>query len=132
TLPSYNDIINTTFNGMFGGEVIYRLTSNILDDRTTGFERVAREFVAGILSPMRFASRLTQGKLTTVTTDEVYQKEPLDLVISAGARFINDQSQFGNGIMNGLLNVDFDYGDPFEKRERKPFDYFTLRTNLTF
>ena len=43
TLPSYNDIINTTLSGAFFGEIIYRLGSNILDDRTTGAERIFRE-----------------------------------------------------------------------------------------
>lgn len=34
--PEREDIINTTILGIFGGEVLYRLSSNILDDRTTG------------------------------------------------------------------------------------------------
>src|SRR5205823_12641812 len=29
------------------------------------------------------------------------------------------------------LNFYFDYGNPFEKRDRKPYDYLTLRTNFT-
>jgi hypothetical protein len=131
TRPSYNDIVNTTLNGVFGGEVLYRLSSNILDDRTTGSERVAREFAAAILSPMRFASRLMQGKLTKVTTAEVYQKEPLDIVAAGGLQFLDPSTRFG-GSTHLMLNFDFDYGDPFEKRFRKPFDYFTLRTNLSF
>ncbi|MBU4308132.1 MAG: DUF3943 domain-containing protein, partial [Acidobacteria bacterium] len=35
TRPAYNDIINTTFSGALFGEILYRLSSNILDDRTT-------------------------------------------------------------------------------------------------
>jgi len=132
TLPSYNDVINTTLNGAFGGEVLYRLSSNILDDRTTGSERFGRELTAAILSPMRFFSRLIQGKVGNVASAEVYQKEPLDVVISAGARSINSGISVGNAALVGLLNFDFDYGDPFEKRDRKPFDYFILRMNLTF
>jgi hypothetical protein len=123
--PEREDIINTTILGIFGGEVTYRLSSNILDDRTTGTERFFRELAAGIIDPARFTSRLIQGKLTSVTTDEVYQKEPLDIVLSSGA-----QVQ-GTGIARFIFNADFDYGDPFEKRERKPFDYFILRTDAT-
>jgi len=123
--PEREDIINTTILGIFGGEVTYRLSSNILDDRTTGSERFAREFVAGLIAPGRFLSRLLQGKVTTVTTDEVYQKEPLDIVLSTGA-----QVQ-GASIARVVFNADFDYGDPFEKRARKPFDYFILRADGT-
>ena len=43
TLPSYNDVINTPVNGIFLGEIFYRLGSNILDDQTTGFDRFFRE-----------------------------------------------------------------------------------------
>lgn len=131
TRPSYNDVVNTTINGMFGGEVIYRLGSNILDDRTTGTERFFREFAAGILSPTRLLSRIIQGKTSNVTDHEVYQKEPLDIVLSAGVHKVNGDGGFGTGPMFLLLNADFDYGEPFEKRDRKPFDYFQLRTNLT-
>ncbi|MEP7235703.1 MAG: DUF3943 domain-containing protein [Ignavibacteriota bacterium] len=132
TLPSYNDVVNTTLNGAFGGEVLFRLTSNILDDRTTGSERFGRELAAGILSPMRFFSRLVQGKVGTVTTAEVYQKEPLDVVLSGGVRSVNAGPTVGAASLAGLFNFDFDYGDPFEKRDRKPFDYFVLRNNLSF
>jgi hypothetical protein len=123
--PEREDIINTTILGIFGGEVTYRLSSNILDDRTTGSERFWRELCAGLIDPARFANRLLQGKLNTVTTDEVYQKEPLDVVLSPGI-----QVQ-GTNIARFNFNADFDYGDPFEKRDRKPFDYFILRADAT-
>src|ERR1035441_3371453 len=49
TLPSYNDLINTSLNGAFLGEILYRISSNILDDRTKGRERVFREIAAGLI-----------------------------------------------------------------------------------
>src|ERR1700730_7144184 len=72
TLPSYSDFINTTINGAVGGEILYRLGSNLLDDRTSGAERVLREAAVAIMSPTRFTSRLFQGKLSTVVEEEVY------------------------------------------------------------
>jgi hypothetical protein len=123
--PEREDIINTTLLGIFGGEVTYRLSSNILDDRTRGMERFGRELFAGLINPARFANRLLQGKLSNVTTDEVYQKEPLDIVLSAGTHVLNSGSAKFN------FNADFDYGDPFEQRKRKPFDYFLLRVGVT-
>ena len=45
TKPSKNDLINTTISGAFLGEVLYRISSNILDDRRRGGEQgMARGF----------------------------------------------------------------------------------------
>lgn len=130
--PERNDIIVTTLGGMFGGEVLYRLSSNVLDERTTGTERVAREFFALLISPGRALSRFMNGKMFNHNTEEVYQKEPLDIVLSAGALVNNNKRTFGSGNSGVFLNADFDYGNPFEKRDRKPYDYFQLRTDINF
>ena len=75
TLPSYNDVINTPVNGAFLGEILYRISSNILDDRTRGMDRVLREIAAGIIDPGRGINRLLQGKTFRKTNKEIYQKE---------------------------------------------------------
>jgi hypothetical protein len=136
TRPSYNDMINTPLSGAFLGEVFYRLSSNILDDRTRGAERVWREILAGIVNPTRALNRLTQGKMFRVTTKEVYQKEPVNLTFSGGIRKVNDKegqnNKFGTGGTNAMLNMQVDYGDPFETRYRKPFDLFRFRVELSY
>ena len=128
TQPSKNDMINTPVSGMFLGEVLYRISSNILDDRARGANRVWREIIAGILNPSRALNRLTQGKMFRVTTKEVYQKEPLNITLSGGIHKVNDNNKFGTGVTNYNINLQLDYGDPFEVRHRKPFDLFRLRT----
>jgi hypothetical protein len=134
TPPSYNDLINTTVNGAFLGEILYRISSNILDDRTRGSERVFREIAAGIVDPVRGLNRLIQGKSFRKTNEEVYQKEPLNIAFYAGAQKLSkDPDQIStNGIYNAILNLQFDYGDPFENRFRKPFDFFKLRIDLCY
>jgi hypothetical protein len=131
TLPSVNDLINTTVTGAFLGEVTYRLSSDFLDDRTTGSERVFRELLAGIINPGRAFGRLLQGKFTRVTTEEIYQKEPLNMTFSAGPHVVNDGRKFGAGATDEMLSLQLDYGNPFEQRSRKLFDYFKLRGDLT-
>src|SRR5688572_20190170 len=134
--PSWNDLINTPISGMFLGEVFYRLSSNILDDRTRGFQRVSREIIAGLINPPRFFNRLTQGKMFRLTSKEVYQKEPLNMTLSAGIHKVNDRigkdNRFATGSTNGMLNLQLDYGDPFETRYRKPFDLFRFRIELGY
>ena len=134
--PSYNDLITTPLSGAFLGEVFYRISSNILDDRTRGKERVLREVLAGVVNPTRALNRLTQGKMFRVTSKEVYQKEPLNITASAGIHKVNNKlskdNLFGTGSTNAMLNVQFDYGDPFETRHRKPFDLFRFRIELGY
>jgi hypothetical protein len=134
TRPSYNDIIYTPVNGAFLGEILYRLSSNILDDRTRGANRVFREIAAGLVDPMREFNRLIQGKAFRTTNKEVYQKEPVNISLYAGIRRLNDDPYgvFGNGTTSGMFNIQLDYGNPFEIRSRKPFDFFRLRADLSF
>lgn len=134
TRPSYNDLINTSVSGASLGEILYRLSSNVLDDRTRGGERVFREIAAGLINPKRGLNRLLQGKSFRVTNVEVYEKEPLNISLYAGMHRINDENNgpFGKGTNSVMINAQFDYGNPFEIRSRKPFDFFRLRADLNF
>jgi hypothetical protein len=134
TRPSYNDVINTPVSGAFLGEIMYRLSSNILDDRTQGSERVFREILAGLIDPMRGVNRLLQGKTFKVNKKEVYEKNPLNVSLYAGIHSVTGPSNpgFGTGTNSLMINTQFDYGNPFEIRQRKPFDFFKLRVDLNF
>ena len=133
TQPSYNDFINTPVNGTFLGEIFYRLGSNILDDQSTGADRFFRELAVAVITPTRFLSRLLDGDLTRLTPEEVYQKEPLNITLNAGYHKVNPGTKIENKGTSSL-NIDLilDYGNPFEKRTRKPFDYFRVQTDLDF
>ena len=131
--PEREDLINTTVDGVLLGEVTYRLSSNILDDRTTGPERVMREILAGLINPIRGVNRLFDGKAFRRVNKEVYQKEPVNITLFAGIHSINNQT---NALLSGhndeMLNIQLDYGNPFERRARKPFDFFKFRAELNF
>jgi hypothetical protein len=131
TLPSINDLINTTVTGAFLGEISYRLSSNFLDDRTTGIERFSREAFAAIINPQRAFSRLLRGRLWRGTSEEIYQKEPLNMSFGAGMHKVNSGNSFGTGPLLGMLTLRLEYGDAFERRSRTIFDYFRLRADLS-
>ncbi len=133
TLPSYNDMIYTPINGAALGEILYRVSSNILDDRTTGRERAVREIAAGLVNPVRGLNRLLQGKTFQVTNKEVYEKEPINITLFAGVHRQNRKHNnvFGDGETKAMANVQLDYGNPFELKRRKPFDMFRLRTEFS-
>ena len=123
TKPSKNDLINTTISGAFLGEVLYRISSNILDDRRRGGNRVWREVFAGVVDPTRALGTSKKckwiGSPETVTIAAGYIK-----IITACPGM--DQ-KICSGSTNAIVNLQLDYGDPFEVRRRKPFDVFRLR-----
>jgi hypothetical protein len=135
TRPSYNDLINTSINGSFLGEILYRISSNILDDRSTGSRRFFRELFAGIINPERGFSRLMSGKTHRHTDKEIYQKDRLNVTLYGGAMRFHaypPDPYFKTAATDGILNLQLDYGNPFEVRHRKPFDLFRFRMDLSF
>jgi hypothetical protein len=133
--PSYNDLVNTPLSGAFLGEIFYRLSSNLLDDRKKGSERVAREALSAVFNPTRSFNRLTSGKMFRVTNREVYQKEPVFITLNGGLHKVNAglnrQNKFATGQTNYMFQMLMDYGDPFDEIKRKPFDVFRLRIELS-
>jgi hypothetical protein len=113
--------------------MLYRLSSNILDDRTRGSQRVLREITAGVINPVRGIYRLLQGKSFRRTNKEVYQKEPLRVTLYGGTQLDNIQTNIrhSTGNYNVIINLQLEYGNPFEVRKRKAFDFFKLHTGFS-
>ncbi len=130
--PSKNDLINTPISGAFLGEIMYRISSNILDDRRRGSSRVSREIFAALIDPSRALNRFTQGRMWRVTPYDVYQQEPLNVTLQAGAHRVNENEKIGSGSTNVIVHLQLDYGDPFEIRKRKPFDVFRVRAESRY
>lgn len=131
--PEREDLINTTVDGELLGEIEYRLSSNILDDRSTGPERVFREIFAGLVDPVREVNRLFDGKYKQHVNKEIYQKEPVNIAFFVGAHSVNNQTNAPlSGHTDEMVNVQLNYGNPFERRPRKPYDYFKFRAELNF
>lgn len=131
TKPSYNDLINTTVSGSFLGEIMYRFSSKILNDKVRGGNRVFREISAGVFNPVRGINRVIRGQTFRTTPYDVYQKEPLNVTLMGGVHYVNNGQQFASGSAIPMINFQLDYGDPFEIRSRKPFDVFRLRVDLS-
>ncbi len=130
--PAKNSLIATTLGGMVMGEGLYRLGSDVIDLRSTGLERVSRELLAFIISPGRSFSRLLTGKLFDHITEDVYQTEPLNITFSPGYHRVNDGKAIEKGSDSFNFDINLDYGNPFEKRSRKPFDFYKVLGSLDF
>lgn len=125
--PSKNDIIATPIGGAALGEVFYRTSDLVLDDRASGGERFGREALSFLLSPMR--------GLTRILTGEAWKKKP-----SAGREFENPSYQLDVSLGTRLLTshdnerlikagasarINLEYGDRYAS-SKKPYDYFSL------
>lgn len=130
--PSTNDIIATPIGGAALGEVFYRATDLILDDRATGAERFGREFASFLISPMR--------GLTRVFTGEAWKKRPysgrrcgnpnLSLDVSLGARVLSFHDDKNLAKAGAMARINFEYGDRFSETSKTPYDYFVFRAEL--
>jgi len=125
--PSMNDLINTTIGGIALGEMTYRISSLIIDERTSGGERVWREVVAFIINPTRGVNRFLYGDLTKVRSKSRYEIEPISGMITLGPNYFFEAGKAYNGNGNLSLKLDLFYGNPYINKSRKPFDYFSLK-----
>jgi hypothetical protein len=129
--PQTNDLIMTSTCGVFLGEVLHRLSSLVIDDSKTGFERVVREIGAGLIDIPRGFNRVFQAKSWNVET-VTYERTPLALNAYYGVNWNNYGTKIGTGIANGVAGFGLIYGNPFENRKRAPMDFFRFAGNFNF
>jgi len=129
--PAPNDLINTAVGGMSLGEMLYRTSSRVLDNRTTGTERALREIGAGLINPQRGVSRLVHGRTNDVAPNGP-ERSP---GFVGGALDLGYQSIQGSGVNDtstsgSLLRFDYRYGDPVKDQVGRPFSTFAFELNL--
>jgi hypothetical protein len=130
--PSRNDLITTTMGGIALGEMTYRLSSKILDERTAGSERVWREIGAFLLSPMRGVNRLFRGEMGKVKQKSSYEIEDVYSSVSVGPSLYYEPGKMYSGNGNASLRLDLYYGNPYAEKTRKPYDFFNVKTIFNF
>lgn len=130
--PSINDILATPIGGMAIGEVTYRVSDLILDDRHTGSSRVGKEVAAFLVSPMRGLTRLLTGDAwrKRSTSGRQFSTPELSIKLSAGARILELEEEIfdkGSGI---ATEIQIEYGNRFEEEPSRPYDYFSILANI--
>jgi hypothetical protein len=124
---SYNDMIATGVGGVAVGEQMYRLSSQLLDNRAKGKERYLREAGAFIIDPPRGFNRLLSGRSADQHDNP---SEPLDwrgpharFFVMTGARIIGEGESISENTKSfGLIAVSHSFGSVFDNERRKPFD----------
>lgn len=125
--PSINDIIATPIGGAVLGEVEYRISDLILDNRSIGTDRFTREFAAFLIDPMRGINRLISGRAwkRESTSGRHFGVPHLNIEISIGARRLAmfDEYYVSKSGVGAELNLE--YGERYGEAAKKPYDYFT-------
>lgn len=130
--PSTNDIIATPIGGAVLGETLFRASDAVLDDRSSGWERFGREAAAFIISPLRGINRIITGDAwrKRASSGRLFGNPQFAFQVSLGYKMLEYQGHF-HQIRNGLAaQIDLEYGDRFQSRSSRPYDYFTLSAEL--
>jgi len=135
---SINDWINTSIGGAAVGELFYRLSSVILDNKAEGSDRAWREAGALAVNPMRGVNRLFTGRAFREgenPTDPLDHKgNRISNLLSFGYRVVGegDRLKFSESESHGFVEMDMIFGRPFDLERNKPFDWFALAAQLNF
>ena len=130
--PSTNDVIATPIGGAVIGETLFRASDALIDDRTHGADRFERELAVFILSPMRGINRLITGQAWKhrSTSGRMFGTPNIALQVSAGVEVMAFQGRMRSPYPGGVVQLDLEYGDRFEAKSTKPYDYFVVRAKL--
>jgi hypothetical protein len=129
--PAFNDWINTTVNGITLGEILHRLSVVVTDNTETGSRRVWLEIGGALINPVRGFNRLIKGETARVYPNPEDRK-PEDFVFKfdVGVRRIDEKgngAEFATkGQQEGILAIDFYYGNIMKDDLMNPFSSFTL------
>jgi hypothetical protein len=123
--PSFNDWIYTGIGGANLGEILYRLSSMVTDNRASGSDRVWSEIFGTIINPVRGFNRAVTGEMGQ-NFDNPEWSRPKDFLIAfdGGIRSIdkNGDKQYRSKEVEGLFTLNMVYGNRF--KAKKPFDFF--------
>jgi hypothetical protein len=124
--PSLNDLISTPAGGLAIGEITFRISNLLIDNRATGFDRFRRELLAGIISPIHGLNRIVTGDAWKIRNHktELPTDIPFMFHITAGHRIlvdVMDSKIFDNDM---AVDLGLDYGCLFSDDNEKPYDAF--------
>jgi hypothetical protein len=132
---SINDFATTTIGGACVGEISYRISDLLIDDRTVGFERIKREALLTLISPLRGLNRILNGdayKHRKIKGNTV-AAPPFTFYLTLGYRFMIDNSHLNTNFSHmASYDIGLIYGDPYDLDNEKPYDFFSIQMSGNF
>ena len=111
------------------------MSSQILNEQITGFERVERELVAAGINPIRGVNRVIYGDAWKQGPRYVdcEAQVPYKLEVKAGYKWLEYNRKYNNnGESMGVVDIILHYNDHFNIDGGKPFDYFKAGFTFNF
>jgi hypothetical protein len=133
--PAINDLMATTLGGAMMGEMLFRLSSSVYDDSRSGSGRVGREILGGLLSPMQGLNRLITGKAWRVRRHnqaDYFHYNPTTFELLVGERYLSEKGHAFQGAYVTEICFAANHGNPFEKENYQPYDWFNVSMNFGF
>ncbi len=127
-LPATNDLVNATLGGASRGEVAFRLSRMLLDNKASGSSRLWREIGAAVLNPVGSFNRLLDGQLATDFENPPDRFPPVFFVFGDVGYLQNPSGSAREG--QAMARLGLRYGDPHESDVRTPFDTFDLEVEM--
>jgi hypothetical protein len=117
--PSTNDIIATPIGGMALGEVLFRTSDLILDDRRTGSSRFGQELAAFIIAPTRGLTRIINGDAwrKRPTSGKQFGVPDVSVEVSMGIRALELKDQIFDKGLGFATNINVEYGDGMKLKQ---------------
>lgn len=122
--PSTNDLLSTSLTGAALGEPLRRLSLMIIDEESSGIDRLWREIAAFLVNPGLGLNRMSRGQSWSRRQNPP-GRYPEALRGGAGFGLRHFARSDGHDFGTPLLSVTLEYGDPFAGRERGPFSSFS-------
>ena len=129
---SINDVASSTFGGALLGEISYRLSDRLVDDRAVGFDRFRKEALLTLISPIRGLNRLLSGEAWRhgISRGNTLPTTPFSFYSSIGYQIFTDRlkktekNDLAFGYDLGVV-----YGNPIDQENEKPFDFFSIKVS---
>lgn len=130
--PSTNDIIATPIGGAAIGEVLYRTSDMITDDRTSGGERFGRELAAFVINPTRGLTRILTGDAwkRRSTSGRRFGIPPVSMNVALGGRYLTLWDNDEGTQAGAVAEIEIEYGDRYAEQTRTPYDWFSFIMEL--
>lgn len=131
--PSINDLANTTLGGIAVGEVLYRISSEVLDDGATGLHRIGRELLGAVVSPSRGVNRLVHGRSWRVSPspDEESRSYGIAVMGQMGYLKLANDEALTQGSDQLFAQLVLRYGDPVYGVLRRAYDAYSVEAQFT-
>lgn len=125
-----NDFINTSLGGITLGEMTYRLSRKIVNNRSRGAKRQVQEVFGLLVNPLNGVNRLINGEWGRIH-GLVDTANKLTTYLNIGSRHFNIKTYQENlrGKAEIYVRLRLLYGEKF-KETKVPFDHFSATIEL--